>query len=463
MKAMVNLKALKINSHDPRLSKAFLLLSSELNTLNGTLPTTTDWKMLEEKCFQLFRDYGYDLQNGVWFCLINMRLKSWAGLAQSLELLSTALNHNNLRCWPPVAAVQQRQQLIDWFCANVATQIYILEYGPENNGEMRQVERCIDILCESARGLHSRSHDSLKNLHYFLQVRCRSVTYTAKKDVEILPPQPVTQSGEGKDKPTVVKAKSQRQPEAPTPPEMTLLVPRLVPAARPWLWALSGLAAGIVLCGATAGGWYYLQRPALSEKLTVPVAQLQHSGKVLESAWRDAPAQSVQQQKQAILLQAGPILNWLSEQPTDALLRQGERLSHSLEANFPNNDVSARWQRRLQEKSGSIPALDGYMNVCKLLDELETRLLNAEKNKSNYMTVSELKTAVYQLRKDLQSTGVPAETLLWQIQQQQARGETINPVLLKQTEQRIDALNIIYHLLDKERYTNEHQNGGISN
>lgn len=431
MKAMVNLKALKINGHDPRLSKVFLLLSSELSPLNGTLPTTSNWYMLEGKCFQLFRDYGYDLQNGVWFCLISMRLNGSVGLAQSLELLSTSFTHNNMRCWPPVAAAQQRQQMIDWFCANVATQIYTLEYGPQNNGEMRQVERCIGLLCEYTKGQTSRSRDSLKNLHYFLQVYCRSVPYPVQKVVTRVPPQSVTKPVAVKDKTAVVKAKP--QPEVARLPEMTLSLTQSVPASRPWLWALSGLVVGTVLSVAAAVSGYFLQQPALSEMLTAPVAQLQHSEKAMERAWSDASAQSIHQQKQATLQQAAPILNWLSDQPTDALFRQGELFSRTLEASFPNNDVSARWQRSLQEKAGSIPALDGYITAAKHLDELEARLLNAERNKSKYMTVSELKTTVYQLRQDLRSTGVPVETLLWEIQQQQARGETVNPALLKQT------------------------------
>ncbi|WP_447840899.1 VasL domain-containing protein [Enterobacter bugandensis] len=444
MKAKLNLKALKINGHDPRFSKAFLLLSSELSHLSGTLPIATDWLMLEDKCFQLFREYGYDLQSGVWFCLISMRLNGWAGLAQSLELLSTAFFHYNQRCWPPLAAVQQRQQLLDWFCANVTTQIYTLEYGPQNNDEMRQVERGIGLLRESAKNQSPRSYDSLKNLHYFLQVRCRSVPYPAQK---VVPPQVVTHPERLKDKPEVVKAK----PEAATQPTIILpLPPPESAASRPWLWALSGLAAGVTLCVAAAGGWYFLQQPPLSEKLTAPLAQLQHSDKQLEEAWRSAAAQDIQQQKKAILQKVNPIFNWLSEQPTQALIRHGERLSHYLEASFPNNDVSRRWHRSMQEKLGGIPALDGYINAGKHLDKLEARLLNAERNKSNYITVSELKTMIYQLRQDLQSNGIPAETLLWEIKQQQERGEKINPALLKQTEQRIDALSMAYFLLKEK-------------
>lgn len=42
MKNRVNLRALKINGHDPRLSKSFLLLSSELSPLTGTIPARLD-------------------------------------------------------------------------------------------------------------------------------------------------------------------------------------------------------------------------------------------------------------------------------------------------------------------------------------------------------------------------------------------------------------------------------------
>ncbi|MCE0826813.1 type VI secretion system ImpA family N-terminal domain-containing protein [Buttiauxella sp. A2-C2_NF] len=441
MKSMVNLRALKINSHDPRLSKAFLLLSSELSHLNGALSGATDWKMLEDKCFQLFRDYGYDLQNGVWFCLINMQLKSWAGLAEGLDLLTTAFTHNNVRCWPPVAAVQARQSLIDWFCANVATHIYTLKYGPENNGEMRSVERSIGVLYEYSKNLQSRSHDSLKNLHYFLQVRCRSVPYPVQKVVAKTP------STVSAVKPLIVKPPIEKPEPLPEPilmPEMALAVP----AQRPLLWALGGMAAGLGLSLAVAAGWYTLQTPSLSEKLVASVAQLEQGGIQAASVWHDVPPEKIQQQKQAILQQAGATLNWLSTQPADALVGRGERLSDLLQQHFPNNEVSAQWLTALKEKAGSIPALDGYIKANKHLDELDARLLNAEKTQSKYMTVSELKTAVYQIRQDLQSNGAAAETLLWEIQQ--TGPEKRDPAVMKKIEQRIEALNSRYLLLKEK-------------
>lgn len=442
MKNRVNLRALKINGHDPRLSKSFLLLSSELSPLNGTIPARLDWNALEERCFQLFHEYGYDLQSGMWFCLINLRLKSWKGLALALDLLSTAFTHNSQRCWPPVAAVQQRQQLIDWFNANVATHIYTLEYGPENSAEMRQVERSIGVLCTQSKNLQSRSHDSLNNLHYFLQVRCRSVPYPVHAKVTKAIREPVDKT------PQVLSEKN-------VAALLTDIVPDVEPVEiqiaethhpRPLLWGLGGMAAGIAVCAVAAAFWFSSQTLSFSEKLSVPLLTLQHSERQINDAWNKAPEADLNAQKEAVLAQAAPVLTWLSEQPSDVLLRQGEILSDHLEKAYPGNQYSAQWQRTVDEKAGDIPALDGLVLANKHLDELEARLLNAEKKHSQYMTVSELKTAVYQIRQDLQRNGVPAETLLWQLSQQNENTDQSNSALLKQVSQRIEALNSIYFM-----------------
>jgi type VI secretion system protein VasL len=433
MKNRVNLRALKINGHDPRLSKSFLLLSSELSPLSGTIPARLDWNALEEKCFQLFHEYGYDLQSGMWFCLINLRLKSWKGLALALDLLSTAFTHNSQRCWPPLAAVQQRQQLMDWFNANVATHIYTLEYGPENSGEMRLVEKSIGVLCGQSKNLHSRSHDSLKNLHYFLQVRCRSVPYPSQiKPVKALQPVPEPAPETISEKKAAV---IEMLPDA-EPAEI-----RLEPAPRPLLWALGGMAAGIAICAIAASIWFSAQSLSLGEKLSAPLLALQHSERQMDEVWRKAQEPELRAQKTAVLTHAVPLLDWLSEQPSDVLLRQGKILSDHLEEAYPDNELSARWHRTLQEKAGDIPALDGIVLANKHLDELDARLLNAEKKHSQYMTVSELKTAVYEIRQDLQRNGTSAETLLWMIQQDRKNNREVNPVLLKKITQRIDALN----------------------
>ena len=431
MKANVNLKALKINGHDPRLNKAFLLLSSELSDSNGALSIAKDWKMLESKCFQLYQEQGYDLQSGVWFCLISMRLNGWAGLAQSLELFTTALVYHNQRCWPLASAQPHRQQLIDWLCINVGNRIYTLEYYPQNNADMRKVERGIGFVRDYAKSLSSRSHDALNNLHYFLQIRCRSLYYV----------QPLTEPSARNERPAVVK--DNLQPE--TLPDIGL--PQWTYAPRPWLWALSGLVTGMIICTAAFIGWHFKQQPMLSETLTAPIAQFQHSDQLLENVWRNASEQDIQQHRESILKRASSVLSWLNEQPNNVFIRQGEALSHLLDINFPDNRVSVNWRRGMQEKADSIPAMDGFINAVKRLDKLEMHLLNSERSKSNYITVSELKTIVYELRKDLQSTGIPAETLLWEINQQRDKDERISPSLLKQAERRINALSAKYLLL----------------
>ena len=445
MESRVNLKALKINGQDPRLSKTFLLLSSELSHLNGALPGKIDWGLLEKKCYLLFREYGFDLQSGVWFCLINLRLNSWKGLALALDLLSTAFINNGLRCWPPVSAVQQRQHLIDWFCANVATHIYTLEYGPENNSDMWQVERNIAVLCEQAKNLQSRSHESLNNLRYFMQVRCRSVPYPKNRIEKVAEIEPFS-TVEQKNTPMKVKADLVGASECQWP-EIKLLP---APESRPILWLLSGLGVGVILSLIAFGIFFYSQQPDVSEKLTAPLAQLQHTDNQLNTVWKATSAKEINGQKKTILAHAMPVIQWLSQQSADSSLRQGNTLSRRLRAFFPDNPVSDYWDRSIQEKLGDIPALDGYINANKHLNQLEAHLLNAEKEPNKYMTLSELKTAVYQIRQDLQQNGVPAETLLAEIQQERLNGEKVDPSLLKQTSQRIDSLSAIQSVLNEQ-------------
>lgn len=446
MKTTVNLNALKINGHDPRLSQSFLLLSSELSQLNGALPGKLDWPSLEEQCFQLFREYGYDLQSGVWFCLINLRLKSWKGLALALDLLSTALTKNSQRCWPPVTAVPQRQYIVDWFSANVATHIYTLAYGPENAADLQRVEQSIHVLCEQSKNLQARSKDSLNNLHYFLQVRCRSVPYPHKPQLEKRTPTPVADVANSSN---IKKEAEPTKVAAPQPAQVPALRLEPVVKPRPVLWALGGMAAGMTLTVVVVSLWFYAEAPALSERVIAPLASLQEVENHLDTAWLRAPKVDIQSQQEAILQQAAPVLTWIGAQSPDALLRLGSQLSSQLENTFPGNKVSADWQRGLKEKSESISTLEGFINANRHLDELDARLLHAEQTRSKYLTVSELKTAVNQIRQDLMNGGAPTETLLYEIQQQQANKRRVNPALMESVSRRLESLISTYEQVNQ--------------
>ncbi|MDD9069637.1 hypothetical protein LAY91_26010, partial [Escherichia coli] len=62
---------LAINTTSPRNNKEFLWVSYSINNLNSVKYGKSYWMTLEKRCLSLFSDSGYDLQTGVWFCLIS--------------------------------------------------------------------------------------------------------------------------------------------------------------------------------------------------------------------------------------------------------------------------------------------------------------------------------------------------------------------------------------------------------
>lgn len=88
---------LAINTTSPRNNKEFLWVSYSINNLNSVKYGKSYWMTLEKRCLSLFSDSGYDLQTGVWFCLISAHLYGWEGLAiSSWKFADTFVTQKNV-------------------------------------------------------------------------------------------------------------------------------------------------------------------------------------------------------------------------------------------------------------------------------------------------------------------------------------------------------------------------------
>lgn len=431
MKQGANLSAVKISGHDPRESKAFLLLSSELSALHSGKRVTLQWSALEAQCHQVFRQYGYDLMTGSWFCLISAQLYGWAGLAQALDLFSVAVGPGTDRCWPPARAVEKRRAILEWFCQHVATLVYTLPQQPEHVVLISRVESGIGALCSLAQDCQSRSQDGLNNLRYFLQVRSRAMGH-----INIAVPtgggELVTES----IKTLMDSAKAAPEPVVKTP------APGAVKTPFPWWAAIGGLLAGTVLTFSAVGVYFWLAQPSLAQQVSAPLERL-HRPNVVPNA-SDAQWSA---QRKAVTDPMVVELDWLAARPPHFLLAQGQTAAKLLETHYPGNTASLNWRNSLQEKSASLGTLDGWQAAIETLDQLDKRLLLSERTHSQYLTISELKTFVYQLREDLQREGSPAEGLLNQMQQKVVKSQPVGAGLTKQAEDKINAILARYQLI----------------
>lgn len=347
----------KISCHDPRHHQEFLLLSNNVNGWKGHIHDRSWWLTQENQCLAIFQRHGYDLQSGVWFCLISCQRHGWAGMANATLLLAEAFGRKQRQCWPPLAATDLRQQIIEWYSTHAATSVYGLPLNSAEIETLTQLEGAVSMMLEHALSLQSRSQAALRNLFDYLQSSRQSLQKRA------------------------LAAKPVIAPPAPSPfvpAQQPLPMLTLLPPPRPWKTWLTGGVAGI-----------------------------------------------------ALTLCAVSVRSWL-EQPATAV---------RLNALWPGNPVSARWQAHLAEQAANLPTINSWAMVNNQLNGLEQRLLDAEQKRKSYMTISELKTAIYQMRQTLQQGGEPVLAQLDDVQRKLDNHQPVSDAEINAISQQLEALN----------------------
>lgn len=442
MKNRVNLQALKINGHDPRYSQPFQSLSVALGQLNKKTLSHADWETLEQLCYQQFHSYGYDLQTGAWFCLINSKLYGWRGLLQALELLNSAWGSSGTRCWPPNSAAPLRQSILGWLTQHVVTLMYTLPMTAQEQTTIQRVENEVRLLCGYASSLEASCEESLETVRYFLQVRTHSLgVVVARKQ------SPLAECRADK----VTRQQCATYDEITVSPVTTDM--RNTPSNTIRTGILSGVAGvflGIALTLAIKWGEETFIASDWSYAIAAPISQLQSSAQSILETDPDLSRQKVRLQKDTVVPLMREQLLWLATMPPQLWIMQGQILAQQLEQVYPGNMASAAWQKKMLEKSGILSSGNYWHHGMVGLSQLEQRLEQSEKNHRSYMTVSELKTAVYQIKQSFQQQGEPLAEQLNGLQADINLKKNISPATVHQIQTYIDAILAKYMLLKQD-------------
>lgn len=349
----------KISCHDPRHHQEFLLLSNSVNSWKGHVHDRSWWLTQENQCLAIFQRHGYDLQSGVWFCLISCQRHGWAGMTNATMLLAEAFGRKQRQCWPPLAATDLRQQIIEWYSTNAATNVYGLALNSAEVSTLVQLEGAVSMMLDHALSLQSRSQAALRNLLDYLQ----SSRQTLQKRALVA-------------KPLMPAPATSPSPLVPAPPPLPLL--KILPPQRSWkAWVTGGITG------------------------------------------------------MALTLCAVSVVNWL-QQPSTAV---------RLDVFWPGNPLSARWRAQLAEQTASLPTINSWAMVNDQLNALEQRLLDSEQKRRSYVTISELKTAIYQMRQTLQQGGEPVMAQLDVLQGRLDSKQPVSDAEIDLISERLEALN----------------------
>ncbi len=435
---------------DPRALADFTALRGELNKLAHPARPDVDWGRVEQLCLALFRQNGVELQTAVDFTLARTHTAGLAGLCEGLELLAGLVCHQWSGLWPPqthvrvalLARLSDRLQQV-W-------RTMTLCYG--DLAQVYRAERALEQLCAQLQTLELKHLCKLDGVRLMLHNAAQRLESTeavsglAEPRGASEPPESLRFASVPVSEPLVYIISE------PAPPPVQVVLP-----ASPPRWkAGHGFAAGLSLMAVLMAGSFVIWQSVSSDPvretllataspLPIPlsansIAELKKQASDVEWARLAEPVLQASATQLDQLAQLPPL--W-AQARGDALLSQAQQL-------WPTNQevkrLNALWQQQRAAGAAPLVELKHYALAQERLRQLAERLNSLDEKKRGYMTVSELKSAVFAIQQPL-AQAVPLEELLRQYQEQLESGQTPSSALRQQIDSRFSQLLNRYALL----------------
>ncbi|MBW2956281.1 VasL domain-containing protein [Hafnia paralvei] len=435
---------------DPRDFDEFERIRGEINKMTHPLHPPVDWPLVQQLGVALFTKNGVDLQSVVYYSMARTRLNGWNGFAEGCELMAVLIVAQWDMFWPMPTAARARNEMLDWFAARVGALVRQLTRSPETMRDVFRAEYALKRVSDKLQ-LHKEINPMLINsLLYFLQecVKESKAAATSMQSGEspvVLPLVYLPQQGDTANAP--FSSPSAMQKTSDTQQVFTSIQSINTQKKRfPWLPVLFGAVTGCLLTLAAVFGYHAWQPED-------PVAQFllaaQPSPALMSLNQALVHDADLQQQEQKVLrLYQEKLTSIVNASPIEPLQR-GQSISQLLQRVYPQNSVSTQWQQQLESLSAAGKGFD-YAKTQQAVQSLLDELLESEKLHRGYMTISSLKTGLYNIQSQL-NAAPPVTYLLTQLEQQKQQGIKPSPALLHQIDDQLRGLQARYLLLQAEK------------
>ncbi|MFZ3619236.1 VasL domain-containing protein [Leclercia barmai] len=412
---------------DPRTLADYVALRNEMNKLTHPARPDVNWQHAEKLSLSLFEHNGADLQTAAWYTLARAHLAGLPGLNEGLAILTALVTREWDTLWPQPAQV--RMEILNTLSQRLQRVLRSQSPAHADLIQLSQAEEYLNVLDDVLQRLDVArvvQFDTLRAQMHSAATRLRN-----SNGVDNKPPVQVTAPAQSLNEATEVKCDPVVQPESlPEPPS----------AAKPWKPFAAGMLTMLVLGGTLVEGWQLMHQPdpVQGQLTSLPAAlsaeqlqTLQHSSQSSESGI----FQTQQQLAQLIALKPDWALSY-----GDNLVQQALRL-------WPEQgkSLAQQWQQQKIAIALAPENLTGWHQGVTQLEQLAARLNALDEQKGKYMTVSELKSAVFAILQSLNRT-VPAEEQLRQLSVTPP-GQASNAVRQSQVEQHLQQLIASYAAL----------------
>ena len=417
---------------DPRTLADYAALRNEMNKLTHPARPDVNWQQVENLCLSLFEHNGVELQTAAWFCLSRTHLAGLSGLNEGLAMVNSLVTRHWSHLWPQ--PVHARMEILGTLSKRLKQDLRSRVLTSADISQLNQAQEHLLVLDETLKRLELTPVSQLDILRTHIHsaaVRLENREPSCDAVVTV----PVESLIPDSDTPVEVTECDKRTyiPE----PETFLKCPS---PAKPWKPFAAGMATMLVLAGILTGGWLAMHQPDPAQEQSAVTLS---PSPVALSADRRQPHLSPEagirqtQQQLAQLLQLKPdwALSYGDDQVQQALRLWPEQ----------GNTIAQQWQQQKAALALAPENLTGWHQGVTQLEQLANRLNALDEQKGKYMTVSELKSAVFAIMQSLNRT-VPVEEQLRQLSVIPAE-QSSSAVRQRQVEQHLQQLIASYAAL----------------
>lgn len=429
---------------DPRTQADYAKLREEMQKLSHPARPDVNWRYAEQLCLSLFDRNGVDLQTAAWYTLARTQLAGLFGLNEGLAILETLITRQWGALWPQ--PVHARMEIVCGLSKRLQQALRTLTLAYADLSELYQAEthlKALDAALQRLELKHAGQLDVLVALIHNAAVRLENSDGIARADNSqhagvTVPGNAIIEVDE-----SVERIKRVYIAPADTAAEMATACD-LPSAVQRWRPFAAGMITMLLLTVATIWGWrvhYSSDQEQVQFAASLAPLPVALSAEQLRSFQPRSPSADKG------ILQTQQQLARLAELNPDWAIDDGERLVQQALTLWPEQaqTLSRQWRQQLAAAALPVENLNGWHQGMKQLQQLAQRLDALDEQKGKYLTVSELKSAVFAMTQSFNRT-VPVEEQLRQLAempQEQAQSSAQQ----HQAEQHLQQLITRYALL----------------
>ena len=405
---------------DPRSLPDYAALRDELSKLTHPARPDVNWRYAEKLCLSLFEQNGVELQTAAWYTLARTQLAGLFGLNEGLTILEALISHQwgALRPQP----VHARMEILSSLSQRLQQRMRSLPLNYSDLSQLYRAEQLLTGLGEVLQRLelkHLSQLDTLRTMMHNTAVRLENCDSTGSSiQPGIVLPATVMNDATASTRDfagvpdentpkSAVKWVYVAQPEPRSNVEILSTMPAPV---KKWKSFVAGMCTMLVISIVSAWSWHFLHRPdPLQTQLAASLAPFPAplTSEQLGMLRQQTPL------PQDLIAQIQQQLARLDKLPPDWNIDYSRQLTEQAQTLWPEQakPMMQQWQQQLSVAALPTELLNGWHEGMTKLQQLSDRLNGLDEQKGKYMTVSELKSAVFSIRQSFNQS-IPAEEQL---------------------------------------------------